>query len=1017
MKCTFCGFNEVDDALFCSDCGEPFYMLYYPTLIYATHGEIKFDIVGENRGKKNLKLLSTQLENHSIANRRVSPVGPRQQQTFPQQSHWQSLEPLEKTIPHFFIEVGEGRRKIQLSQYISIFAHPEIRCEIPETWHVSSYTGFKGDIQISVVNKSAVIVQGLLLEEIPETREEAEIVESKADGDIIEENFLETYSIGGDEPSPVEPGESTTILVIKLEKMVYIGPQSQETIPFSFPHKIEHGRFRYRIKPLLYPEKSGFIEQKIPYCECQVKYLQNPGIGFALECWTSRGIAPVVYLEADEDFVVGGDDFITPNNYRKYGLNGLDNTFRYMSESVIRLHVPIGEQRIRRIKPILFKKITIDTLNVVAEFPCKITLGGDANLNGQVFFRESTPTADEETFVKQNQQFWGINKSLYLENFLSADWLELLFNLENNKEFTLTLKLSFPISRHSEIPYPQNYAINIIPYHPRVLEESVAIDFGTTNSCVAFDAGKSQGQGEWQSEGVVECLSVNYFHPKELQNPVILPTILSYNLKSVQPHQLLPFVPDPLVLIPRQICSNFKTDFVAEYHRGTPIIHSNFNKSVEAQIYDYFQILLEKIKLSLEDRQIFDTILRNLVLTVPNTFPGELRKKYTAIIERLLQNQAGLREKISLSTPQDEALAVINHALERQGLQVDDHTIIGVIDFGGGTTDITFIYVTETGVIQVATGGSMHFGGTTIDRWFFARLQRNPDKQVDNEVEHWHLTNLDAILKNIEVNELSPEIRLHLSRLKWHLNNENVLLENISKFIKDANSSHHLSISNVWEDKQIIDQHLVKPFVNKLREKIAELLNDALGRAVQREALQEREGKPRLLLFLAGNGSKLHGFPELVESALVNQFKESFRKFEVLRLTEPKEAVALGARAFLNFNIDLDRKTYGPNNAYYYKIPSIISLPNQVRLKNGSKAVPVIEEGDARNAPGDEIVKEFATEVLRISPTLSNYYLQMIEKSGIDYNELNVKITGKPPFSKIRFVLDSGGILTAEGVS
>ena len=128
MKCTFCGFNEVDDALFCSDCGEPFYMLYYPTLIYATHGEIKFDIVGENRGKKNLKLLSTQLENHSIANRRVSPVGPRQQQTFPQQSHWQSLEPLEKTIPHFFIEVGEGRRKIQLSQYISIFAHPEIRC-------------------------------------------------------------------------------------------------------------------------------------------------------------------------------------------------------------------------------------------------------------------------------------------------------------------------------------------------------------------------------------------------------------------------------------------------------------------------------------------------------------------------------------------------------------------------------------------------------------------------------------------------------------------------------------------------------------------------------------------------------------------------------------------------------------------------------------------------------------------------------------------------------------------------
>ena len=107
MKCKTCDFEEINTALYCSDCGSLFYAIYHPSLIYARYGEFTFDIEIENKGDKNLKLLSTQLNEYKILNDRRSTIGHNQSQkfSFSHKQDWDKTVPLE-TVPSFELEIG-----------------------------------------------------------------------------------------------------------------------------------------------------------------------------------------------------------------------------------------------------------------------------------------------------------------------------------------------------------------------------------------------------------------------------------------------------------------------------------------------------------------------------------------------------------------------------------------------------------------------------------------------------------------------------------------------------------------------------------------------------------------------------------------------------------------------------------------------------------------------------------------------------------------------------------------------
>ena len=66
MTCKYCGYEEINDAIFCSDCGSPFYIIFYPSVIYSSHGKIDFNLECVNNGIKNFRLLSVQLKNYKI---------------------------------------------------------------------------------------------------------------------------------------------------------------------------------------------------------------------------------------------------------------------------------------------------------------------------------------------------------------------------------------------------------------------------------------------------------------------------------------------------------------------------------------------------------------------------------------------------------------------------------------------------------------------------------------------------------------------------------------------------------------------------------------------------------------------------------------------------------------------------------------------------------------------------------------------------------------------------------------
>jgi hypothetical protein len=401
------------------------------------------------------------------------------------------------------------------------------------------------------------------------------------------------------------------------------------------------------------------------------------------------------------------------------------------------------------------------------------------------------------------------------------------------------------------------------------------------------------------------------------------------------------------------------------------------------------------------------------VLTVPNSFPGSVRREYLDIITNLLSQQKNLAEKVDLKNPQDEALAVINYALEKKDIIFDKNTVIGVLDLGGGTTDITFIYVNKNEIIIISTGGSAHFGGSTIDRWLLARLLRDPNPTVDEEVNGWTLSNLDHTLKETKVNHLSQEIQVNLSKLKWYFDDE-VKLQNKIDTLIESLDLHQFSVNPDWKDGSKIKSHLKEPFFAKLKDTISTLLEDTLGRALEKDEIKNAAGNPNVLLFLAGNGSKIAGFTDIVQEAIADKFDDQIANRDVFLLSRPKEAVALGARGFLNIGFEINRKKYGPPNSYYAKVPPLMNLSDQIYLPNKIKALPIIVEGEASKFESEDIIKEYSPSDLGITPDRKS--LQIIEKTGIDYNELNIIISGEPPFRKIKFVLNNG-ILKAQGIS
>lgn len=1021
MEKLFCKFCHSEEALeennvpmFCTDCGEALYNIDIPPLFYVSNQHIHGRIRIENRSVEEIKLISIRFfENLFIFFSESSIVIASQTKIFELEEQWNYLESIE-VHPEIEIEVNGYYKLIKLSTPLWVFPFPKFDCTIHTDHVVSPYTGFKGKLIIELLNNSAIYLKGVTIQEAKPPKEGTDEKEE------IVENLWDTFQAG-------ETKEGKKYDHNFEEAMFIKGKNKRHEIEIAFPPFNQYSQKFYRIIPRLFPE-DVFNKDELPSCECWVEYKTNPQVSLAVQLWTNKGLAWLSCLESNEFPYLRENSIVTPENYLRFGMSGLKKVFEKLCKKKIEFNIPLGERRIRKILPFLSIQKNNDKENkkIIYDFPCEIKCKNSNIIKSSVYWRK-VPLYTKSFSFDSILPFASIENTLYIDSLKEIEYVEILFDLEQKTpNFALEISITFPESNEN---LEENFEILVYPYEPILFEQPISIDFGTTNSCVVMDIGSPLGSGDWRPEGVVSCLPVDIYQGgnsniEQSYNPNILPTILAYEPAFNNVSEKFPFIPASTNL-PAQICENIKINFLLEFLRKKSIIHPDYHVSTEQQIVDYFKALIEKIKISFEDRQIFTTLLSNLVLTVPTGFPEPVREKYRQIIENLINSQSNLLlpQKIKLSYPQDEALAVLLYALEVYHQQVKDNTIIGVIDFGGGTIDINFIYSINNLRYLLAIGGSNYFGGTTIDRWFLARLLHHPSKdkekltpRSDND---WRLYNIDPYLRELSTDELIPDVRVSLSRLKWYLGDDTEFCTQVQNFITRVNSSSSLNITDEWKEKSNIILLLKKTFEIKFEQILKEILLDALGRAIDKKMIKASNNDLKLFLFLAGNASKIYGFKGNVEKIIRKHFLKHFKEIKIFHLENPKEAVALGSRSFVGLAPELDKNTFGPQKSYYIKVSGLVNSNEVIHLNNLNRGLPIIREGEGGNFVHGNIEKIIERKLLlKYDIDLTQNKLQILEKSGIDVNEIHVTIrNNSKEFSKLKFVLSPEGRMSVEGIN
>ena len=261
---------------------------------------------------------------------------------------------------------------------------------------------------------------------------------------------------------------------------------------------------------------------------------------------------------------------------------------------------------------------------------------------------------------------------------------------------------------------------------------AVGIDFGTTNSLVAF--------------------SVN--HKPYIIDDHIIPSIIADDLTIGQ---------DGIKSIKRLISKTFD-----EIKNSTEILVKEENGIIKIKIGEQYFSIAESISLILKhlknnaEQHLGQEVVKT-VITVPAHFDDTMRN-----LVKHAANLAGFDVLRLISEPTAAAYAY--------GLENGSEGMYLVYDFGGGTFDVSLLNM-RMGVFQVlATDGDVNLGGDDIDYILAShlgcdnvhakRLKEALSKGAHNEIDLEHFEKLiDPIIsKTIEITESIA--KKHLDKIK-----------------------------------------------------------------------------------------------------------------------------------------------------------------------------------------------------------------------------------------------------------
>ena len=394
-----------------------------------------------------------------------------------------------------------------------------------------------------------------------------------------------------------------------------------------------------------------------------------------------------------------------------------------------------------------------------------------------------------------------------------------------------------------------------VPMDIRYLDEGdyphfIGLDFGTTNSCVAISVPRKE-QGEWQTMPLsefVENLPLDKILTKEEpvpRDPEIIPTILYQK----SPHHTNRIGYMALSASPEDMETEFKRSIIRD-------------ESAIEQITSFFHELISRIRFYLIDLGTYKFQPSRIMMAVPTGWSMEREKLQDCCIEAM--KRCGIsRPKI---IPIDESLAAISYTISvDKHLREEKNNIdfAMVIDFGGGTTDITVVENIAGKFTPIIAGGDPEFGGKEITEWLRDILQ----------------------IEEIEAAELSKRKLGDPSAWKeW----------------KDRLGNIKKSLDKVRRE---LKKRLKKEFTRILNDIVADI-GESLIRRNNRNVIKN------MYVFLAGGSSALYGYEDLVDEIIRDLIKRHeienmLNLKEVNLVKEPKKCVSRGAFIYKNIG-DID---------------------------------------------------------------------------------------------------------------
>lgn len=478
-----------------------------------------------------------------------------------------------------------------------------------------------------------------------------------------------------------------------------------------------------------------------------------------------------------------------------------------------------------------------------------------------------------------------------------------------------------------------HYDVIIRPFEGRPFEIPIGVDFGNTNSCVALSLPQRMGDGS---------LSIP---PNTLAETILVP-VGDFHLKREIPR-----------IVPTRISYGDRTDYRIGWEAGAEAF-TNFKRYVNQEevrlpgtdlkappaklAVEYISALLLRAQAYLEERGIENSQFHHLAYSLPTTFSESKRRKlreiYSAVRERLVGASASTDQLVQMDESMAAFLFERQYELEKVLDQYRGRPLLVLIcDVGGGTTDstLTLAYWPEgqnrIDQREIAAGGDGKLGGQEVTEKLAEQLL---GESTPKAIEQAELIKTGAALE---------EPRYVAERIGISLDEPQASDERDELFKRGLDQALSVAMEHVNE---------------WLRAEVGAVLVDVLDKAIPRVREQVHsvaESFP-LLVLLAGNGSRLPGFPDLVRDVVGNWIKEApeqrpLELDDVRLIAEPKSCVAKGAYLARGYMAEVKRP-YEPHFSYWLQLgdPNMRPDPKVFRVitHEGRSCVEVIPEGTGR---------------------------------------------------------------------